>query len=284
MSDNSDNRERGKVKTTTLSAGAIMLASFMLLTGCTSGGETQPTRSPSSTPKPVASGEPTPGKTTPGTTKPSPSPTSQPTPTTKPAPAPAPAPEPTKPTIKTTVVEIGADELRFENLSGQTLQSFSYYGQGSPIPAIAATTKLYGYEPKVVYTGEDPCFGYTNVYTWDNFVISFVTETKDPAQVDRFVAGTSKPNQNYDRVVQAPNGAQITFNYKKYVQANPSLPHTENKSEYPAGTFVEYQKAIAELSQKFTPEQGGDAAGTIYGGEDDKIKFISAPGYLYGDC
>jgi len=260
----------------------VLTLSVAMLTGCTANTpEPTPTKTSSSKPAPTKTATPTPTPTS--TPSPSASPTQKPT--TKPAPAPVPAPAPEPAPIKTTVVEIGADELRFENLGGKTLQSFNY--EDTPVKAIAALTDLYGFEPKTEYTGNQVCYGELNIYKWDNMRISFYTSTQDPNQTESFFAGTSEPNQNYERVIQAPNGVQVGFSYWDYVNKNPNLLHEESKAEYPygSGKIQEWAQAMAEPTAKPLPE-GNDmnASGSIYSAENGTVKSIGAPQYLYGDC
>lgn len=254
----------------------VLTLSVAMLTGCTA-------NTPEPTPTKTSSSKPAPTKT--ATPTPTPTPTSTPSPSVPPTQQPAPVPAPEPAPIKTTVVEIGADELRFENLGGKTLQSFSY--EDTPVKAIAALTDLYGFEPKTEYTGNQVCYGELNIYKWDNMRISFYTSTQDPNQTDSFSAGTSEPNQNYERVIQAPNGVQVGFSYWDYVNKNPSLLHEESKAEYPygSGKIQEWAKAIAEPTAKLLPDMNDrNASGSIYSGENGVVDSIGAPQYLYGDC
>lgn len=250
-----------------------------LLMGCSSGNEglvNYPTADPTATKTPARTQSPTPSATQSSTPAPSQSASSSPTKAPDAGSTAQPKPT-TKPTVKTTVVVIGADEIRIENLSGQVLQKYPYKGKAPAVAAIDGLTKLYGKAPKVNYTPPNVCGGDTNTYTWDNMTIYFITPTKDPTQTDMFFANTHTPNQNYERVVQAPNGAQIGMSYSKYVAKNPKLPHQETKGE-----DTEYQQAVAELSAQAV--QYDDPSGVLYGGENNRINFITAPGSLYGDC
>lgn len=248
-------------------AGMIGLG---ILAGCSSASPTV-----TATPKPssTATSSPTASPSKSATPAPSVAPSEQPT--SKPAPT-------EKPTVKTTVVVIGADELRLENLSGKVLAEYPYEGQASPVAAIDGLTKLYGKEPVIKYTPPTMCSGDINSYEWDNIRVSFDTPTKDPNQVSQYIAYTNAANQNYERVVQAPNGVQIGFSYNEYVAKNPDLPHQESTiAEYE----TTYQSAIAESSslERYGAEDD-KATGVIYSGENDVVKVISAPQYLYGDC
>lgn len=267
----------------------VTVIGVTLLAGCTSG-ETNPKPTTTPTSKPSASSTPKPSATS------TPSPTATSTPPVAPSPTKEPAPAPTtKPTINTTVVEIGADELRFEKISGTVLNRYAYDGPGATVAAIEGATKLYGKAPKISYTGDDlVCYGQLNTYAWDNFRISFYTITRDPSQAENgFMASSNGPNENYERVVQTPNGAQVTFSYSKYVAKNPSFPHEESKAEYPYGSGIinEWATALAEPTSKPMPEgevlpEGETvyAAGAVYSAENDKITSLFAPGYVYGDC
>ena len=248
--------------------------------GCSTGDKgivNYPTADPTASKTPTRTATPTPSATQ--SSKPAPTQSASSSPTKAPVAAPTTQPKPTtKPAVKTTVIVIGADDLRIENLSGQVLQKFPYKGKASPVAVIDGLTKIYGKAPKVQYTPPNTCGGDTNTYTWDNMTVYFVTATKDPKQTDLFFANTHTPNLNYERVVQAPNGAQVGMSYSKYIAKNPKLPHQESKID--DGTV--YQQAVAELSAQAV--QYDDPSGSLYGGENDKIKFITAPGSLYGDC
>jgi hypothetical protein len=252
-----------------------------LLMGCSSGNEglvIYPTADPTATKTPTRTQSPTPSATQSST--PAPSKSASSSPNKAPGSGSTNQPKPTtKPMVKTTVIVIGADDLRIENLSGKVLQKFPYNTKEAPVAAIDALTKIYGKAPKVSYTPPATCGGDTNSYTWDNMTIYFITPTKDPKQVEIFFANTHTPNQNYERVVQAPNGAQVGMSYSKYIAKNPKLPHQESKVEN-----TEYQQAVAELSYNSNADDPESASGVLYGGENDKIKFITAPGSLYGDC
>lgn len=236
----------------------VLTISMTLLTACTS----VPT-----TPRGIA------------TSTDSPTATSTPAPTITILPQPTATPSPEPETIKTTVVVIGADELRLENLSGNILDSFPYKAEDSPVAVIAGLNKLYGKKAVITYSGEETCWYHMNTYQWDNMKIDFQSETHDPASSDSFYASTNQVNENYERVVQAPNGAQISFSYSKLVAANPELPHRE--SEY-AG--VTYGTMIGELTANPIDDSPYNIAGVLVHARNDTVTALSAPSFLEGDC
>jgi hypothetical protein len=260
---------------------AILVMSVSLLAGCTSSAPVEkPTRStPSSSQsaKPVPSQAPTTGAATPSA-EPSTGPSAQP------APAPTPAP------VKTTVVEIGADELRIEDLSGNVKNAFPYKGS-SPSEAITTLTSLYGKEPTKRYTGDQTCDYQMNVYTWDNLTMRFQAESQNPNDADYFIINTNSANQNYERVVQAPNGAQIGQSLDKLHKAFPELAYSAG-DEYEG---VTYSAMIGEPSKlgtetagdydvaNITPA-GANTLGVVVYANNDKIQSILAPAGLIGDC
>lgn len=201
-----------------------------------------------------------------------PKPSSTPTPTETVTPTPEPEP------IKTTVITIGADSLKIGNLKGEIKQEFPYETTQSAVPAIAALTELYGKEPIIEYSGDDVCWYQMNTYNWDNMAIAFPTPTKNPNDANWFTARTVQPNGNYERVVQAPNGAQIGFSFQEYRQKNPELPFNDGFT--PEDTF---KKMLAEVSSKSSsnPEE---IEGTLIVSDNDKIEFIGAPNFLNENC
>ena len=270
---------------------ALLVLSASILAGCSSTATTVATPSPSptrsaSTPSPSATPEPT--KTPTGSptapAKPSPSPTA------KPAPQPSQKPQPKPEPVKTVVVEIGADELRIEDISGGLKNSFPYEGDSAD-EAIAALTSLYGKEPKTLYTGDDICNYQNNVYSWDNMNLSFQAASQSVADAERFLVFTNSANQNYERVVQAPNGAQVGLSLKRFHAASPGLAYSPG-IDYEG---VSYGSMIGEPS-KITVQSAsnsGDpallpadanAVGTVIFATNDTIKSIHAPGSLVGDC
>jgi hypothetical protein len=257
----------------------VLMVSVGLLAGCTSAPTPVPSGTKSATPKPSSSASASPSAT----------PSTSAEPTTPGSAVPTPKPDP----VKTTVVQLGADELRLENLSGEVLGSFPYDTQDAPVAAIDALTKLYGKEPAKRYTGEQMCDYQTNVYTWDNLTLRFQAESQNASDSDYFSVSTNTVNQNMERVVQAPNGAQVGQPLAKFVKAFPSYAQAPTY-EYEG---VTYQTVIGEPSKKYSGQEHQDTAGetgiipkganingTTVTAQDGTVKAINTPGSLIGDC
>ena len=233
---------------------SAVIVSFLLLAGCSS-----------TSPEP----KPTPTKSNSSTPKPSTTPTPEiPEPTKAPV-----EPDP----IKTTVVVIGADNLRLEKLSGEVIASYAYDTADAPVAAIEKMNELYGKTAEMEYSGEDTCWYQMNTYTWDNLKISFQTDTKDPSNSDYFIAHSEDVNENYERVVQAPNGAQISFSFAEYKAKNPELPVSET-FEYEG---KRYETMLGEVSALYPAEYQN---GVMVSATNDRIDKLYAPGSLVGDC
>jgi hypothetical protein len=235
----------------------VLVLSAALLTSCTPASvELKPTTVPTSIPAVTSS-----------------------SPAVKPLESPAPELTPEPEIIKTTVVVIGADELRFENLSGDVLASFPYSAADAPAAAISNLTELYGKEAIVTYSGENTCWYHMNTYQWDNFKLDFQSETNDPTSSDSFFASTNTVNENYERVVQAPNGAQVSFPYSKFLKQDPELPHHE--SEYEG---VLYGAMIGELTEFPYDALQENLAGVLITSKNDSVTAIFSPSHLESDC
>jgi hypothetical protein len=255
----------------------ILTLSIGLLAGCTSSAPVEkPTRS---TPSSSQSAKPVPSEAPTATATPSASPSA--------APSVAPKPDP----VKTTVIQIGADELRIEDLSGNVKNSFSYEG-GSTDEAVAALTSLYGKEPTKRYTGtEQICDYQMNVYVWDNLTMRFQGESQNPNDAEFFMMNTTTANQNYERIVQAPNGAQVGQSLEKFHKASPELAFSKG-SEYEGKVYAamvgepskRYNEPASEFGGESITPADANSAGVIVFAENDKINSITAPYSLIGDC
>ena len=136
---------------------------------------------------------------------------------------------------------------------------------------------LYGKDAIVEYSGDDTCWYQMNTYKWDNMEISFQTDTKDPLNSDHFIAHSTEVNENYERVVQAPNGAQISFSFSEYRAKNPELPVSQSY-EYEG---KKYETMLGEMSSLYPAE---DMNGVMVSATNDRISNLYAPGSLIGDC
>jgi hypothetical protein len=255
----------------------ILAVSVSLLAGCTSSGPVtspSPTKTPSSSP----SAKPTPSATATADGTATASPTVAPT--TKPGPDP----------VKTTVIEIGADELRIEDIAGNVMNAFPYEGDSTD-EAVAALTSLYGKEPTKRYTGDQTCDYQNNVYTWDNLVLRFQASSQNVNDAERFVVTTNGANQNYERVVQAPNGAQVTQSLEKFHKEFPNLAYSiggEYEGVTYSGMIGEPSQRVGETAGEYQVENitpaDANTFGVVISAENDKIGAIYAPGGLIGDC
>jgi hypothetical protein len=262
---------------------SVMVAtlSVVALTGCSSSSDPvssvspKPTKSASASPSesavpsaspsaPVASATPSAGSSTPSAPAPAPTKTAAPVPSAS-------------PTVKTTVLNIGADALVIKNPDHTTFGTYSY--RTSPVATIAALTKVYGHEPKVRYTGEPQmCSGGVNIYTWNNIALSFYSTTKDPASVKQYSVQTNGANTTYEFIVQAPNGAQVGNSMKKLIAANPTLPKQE--IEYKGVKYVDLLVDHTQVQESYD----NSTAGAVASSENDVVKSIVAPTDLYADC
>jgi hypothetical protein len=266
----------------------VVALSSILLTGCSSSSNPTPTSSATKTPStskpaPTQSSSPTPTETSTPTVTPTPTSAPSTTPSTptntKPA-TPSAAP---KPAVPTTVVVIGADDLRFEKLNGTVLKSFPY--NQSPAAAVAALNELYGKQPDAKhFSTEEMCSYQFNTWAWDNMSITFTSGTKDPATAKSFFVTSAKPNQNYERVVETPNEIQVGNSWKVALQKTPNAVQADPVS-YNGHT---YQSLVADVTTDpaygKTDPATGNIAGTIVHGDNGTVKSITSPFSLYGDC
>jgi hypothetical protein len=281
-------KEVSTVKRVPFMAITVVALSSILLTGCSSSSNPTPTSSATKTPStskpaPTQSSSPIPTETSTPTVTPTPTSVPSTTPSTptntKPA-TPSAAP---KPVVHTTVVVIGADDLRFEKLNGTVLKSFPY--NQSPAAAVTALNELYGKQPDAKhYSTEEMCSYQFNTWAWDNMSITFTSGTKDPATAKSFFVTSAKPNQNYERVVETPNEIQVGNSWKVALQKAPGAIQG-NTASYNGHN---YQTLIADHTSdtqydKITPD-GSKTVGTIVTADNGVVTGIHSPFSLYGDC
>lgn len=274
---------------------ALLALSASILTGCSSQnvapvGTPSPSSTRSATPSATSSPSATPEPSSSPTVTATPSAKPSETPSTKPAPQPTVKPQPKPEPVKTVVLELGADELRIEDAAGTVKESFPYEGDSTD-EAIAALTSVYGKEPKTLYTGNEICNYQNNVYSWDNISLVFQAESQTVADAERFRVLSSDPNLSYERIVQAPNGAQVGLSLKRFMDASPELVRSA-PNEYQGTTYgsmigepskLKNESAASSGSTGLTPADA-NAVGTVIFSINDRIETIHAPSTLIGDC